>query len=77
MQLEEADVNQNFPDVQRNGFVFSDGCGFIHPGLAQLIADKLSFTQISAMQIRLGGAKGVLTIPNNPDIFKKDDDSEY
>ena len=77
LQLEEADVNQNFPDVQRNGFVFSDGCGFISPGLAQLIADRYSVTQISAMQIRLGGAKGVLSITNNPEIFKKDDDNSY
>jgi len=29
------------------------------------------------MQIRIGGAKGVLTIPSNPDIFKKEDGGEY
>jgi hypothetical protein len=29
------------------------------------------------MQIRLGGAKGVLTVPKDTSIFKKADGSEY
>jgi len=42
--LTEADVKQYFPDIERNGFTFSDGCGYIHPNVAQEIANKMSFS---------------------------------
>ena len=63
--LTEEQVVQYYPDIERNGFCFSDGCGFIHPDLAAEIAHKYKFTNMSAFQIRLGGAKGVLAVNNN------------
>ena len=67
----------NHPDIERNGFVFSDGCGLIHPDLASEIAKKYKLSNCSAFQIRLGGAKGVLSVSEDASIFKKSDGSEY
>mmetsp|Transcript_29111 Transcript_29111/g.43876 ORF Transcript_29111/g.43876 Transcript_29111/m.43876 type:complete len:103 (-) Transcript_29111:2381-2689(-) len=58
--LKEEDVYLGYKDVERNGHVFSDGVGFMHPDLAAEVAKKLKFTHVSAIQFRLGGAKGVL-----------------
>ncbi|CAD7926202.1 unnamed protein product, partial [Amoebophrya sp. A120] len=62
------------PDVERNGFCFTDGSGQITLSFARLLAEKLqlpSFLQQhppSAYQIRFGGAKGVLVVnPSLPD----------
>ncbi|KAI9249731.1 RNA dependent RNA polymerase-domain-containing protein [Phascolomyces articulosus] len=50
-------------DVVHNNYTFSDGVGLIAPDLAQLVAKKMNRTRVpSAFQIRLGGAKGVLTV---------------
>ena len=54
---------QHIPDIRRNGFCFSDGAGTISPELLAEVAGTLLFDPIpSALQIRLGGAKGVLTL---------------
>ncbi|RVD90064.1 uncharacterized protein DFL_001045 [Arthrobotrys flagrans] len=56
------------PDVERNGFCFTDGCGTISPSAAQLIADEFPITRSpvpSAFQFRLGGCKGVLVVDPN------------
>lgn len=51
-------------DIQRNGFCFTDGNGFISKGLAKQVAEKLSIcsTTTSAYQIRLAGCKGLLIV---------------
>ncbi|XP_043719153.1 RNA-dependent RNA polymerase 6-like isoform X1 [Telopea speciosissima] len=56
-------VNMSFPDIERNGYVFSDGIGIIIPQLAAEVAEKLNLTvnAPSAYQIRYAGCKGVVT----------------
>ena len=34
LQLDKSEVTYNLPDVKRNGFIFTDGCGYISPELA-------------------------------------------
>ncbi|KAK6341833.1 hypothetical protein TWF730_001321 [Orbilia blumenaviensis] len=57
------------PDVERNGFCFSDGCGTISPSAAQLIAAEYPPPREQslpcAFQFRLGGCKGVLAVDPN------------
>lgn len=56
------------PDIERHGFCFSDGVGVIAQSLAQQIAKSMGLKTVpSAFQIRLGGAKGMLTVM--PDAF--------
>jgi RNA-dependent RNA polymerase len=69
-------VHTSYPDIERDGFTFSDGCGFIRPDVAHEIAAKFKFTKVSGFQIRLGGAKGVLAVCNDLSKFK-DGDKEY
>ena len=72
MQLTKNEVYIGYPDIERNGFCFSDGCGWIRPDLAMEIAREFDHTNMSAFQIRLGGAKGVLAVNHDPDIFHID-----
>ncbi len=49
------------PDVEKDGFCFTDGVGKISLALARLIADDWNiFPPPSAFQFRMGGCKGVL-----------------
>ena len=60
------------PDVERNGYCFTDGVGKISPFLAQMITAELGLrfkTAPSAFQFRLGGCKGVLVV--SPDAKDK------
>ncbi|KAK6353300.1 hypothetical protein TWF696_005272 [Orbilia brochopaga] len=54
------------PDVERNGFCFTDGCGTISHSAAQLIAAEFRMSSEepapSAFQFRLGGCKGILAV---------------
>ncbi|KAK5117494.1 hypothetical protein LTR85_008879 [Meristemomyces frigidus] len=55
------------PDIERNGFCFTDGVGKISPFLAQMIADEFGLPNPSTdfpsvFQFRLGGCKGVLAV---------------
>ncbi|KAH6716299.1 RNA dependent RNA polymerase-domain-containing protein [Leptodontidium sp. MPI-SDFR-AT-0119] len=53
------------PDVENNGYCFTDGVGKISPFLAQMIAAELQLrttTAPSAFQFRLGGCKGILVV---------------
>lgn len=51
----------SIPDVERNGFCFTDGVGKISLRLAKMIADQWKTDYIpSAFQFRMGGCKGVL-----------------
>ncbi|EUC47688.1 hypothetical protein COCMIDRAFT_24397 [Bipolaris oryzae ATCC 44560] len=58
------------PDVERNGFVFTDGVGKLSPFLAQMAAQELGLANAftdppSLFQFRLGGSKGVLALDPN------------
>ncbi|KAH7185517.1 RNA dependent RNA polymerase-domain-containing protein [Fusarium flagelliforme] len=53
------------PDIERNGYCFTDGVGKISRFLAQLIVEDMALdvcADPSAFQFRMGGCKGVLTI---------------
>jgi RNA-dependent RNA polymerase len=54
---------KRIPDVERNGYMFSDGCASISPEIAQRAAQSmgLSYTP-SALQFRLAGIKGVVSV---------------
>ncbi|KAK1411747.1 hypothetical protein QVD17_32447 [Tagetes erecta] len=56
------EVDMNLKDVERNGYVFSDGIGKISPDLALEVAEKLQLkdNQPCAYQIRYAGCKGVV-----------------
>ncbi|KAL0313203.1 UNVERIFIED_CONTAM: RNA-dependent RNA polymerase 6 [Sesamum radiatum] len=57
-----TEVNSQFPDVERNGYVFSDGIGMISANLAIQVAEKLQLgsNPPCAYQIRYAGYKGVV-----------------
>ena len=46
--LSSSQVFLNYPDIERNGYCFSDGCGWIHPDLAKEISVKYNLSNISA-----------------------------
>ncbi|KAH7628690.1 RNA dependent RNA polymerase-domain-containing protein [Sordaria sp. MPI-SDFR-AT-0083] len=49
------------PDVEKDGFCFTDGVGKISPLLAKIITHEWSLDRLpSAFQFRMGGCKGVL-----------------
>ena len=51
------------PDVERNGYTFSDGIGTGSPTLFCQVAKRFELTRVpSALQIRLGGVKGMISI---------------
>ena len=59
----------SIPDVTRNGYVFTDGCGLISCELAKSVATELkqlnklnsqAHSTPSAYQLRFGGCKGVV-----------------
>ncbi|CAG8468456.1 7511_t:CDS:10 [Scutellospora calospora] len=72
LELDEDNI-KNIPDIKRNGFTFSDGCGKISPALAKIAAEHYFGTQIveldneipSVFQIRFGGCKGVVSFDPN------------
>ena len=61
------------PDIERNGYCFTDGVGKISSFLAQMIATELGLRLSpapSAFQFRLGGCKGILVV--SPDAKYKE-----
>jgi hypothetical protein len=62
----QAEAESNIDDVERNGRVFSDGCGAMSPDLALQTAVKYQRFNMkekpTVFQIRFRGAKGVLSI---------------
>jgi hypothetical protein len=51
------------PDVTSNGYVFSDGCGYLSSDLAEELAQNIQvLTPPSVFQIRIPGVKGVLAV---------------
>ena len=55
----------NLDDIERNGYTFTDGCGYVSEVLASLIRDDFSIKEASVFQIRIAGAKGVVMIKKN------------
>ncbi|GAB4829586.1 RNA dependent RNA polymerase, variant 2 [Ancistrocladus abbreviatus] len=67
------EVNSELPDIERNGYVFSDGIGMITPQLADEVAEKLQLKEGApcAYQIRYAGCKGVVACwPGKDDGIK-------
>lgn len=62
---------QQIPDIERNGYVFSDGVGKISKFLAKMATNGLDIRTTngeppSAFQFRLGGCKGMLVGSSDP-----------
>ncbi|KAI5673423.1 hypothetical protein M9H77_13787 [Catharanthus roseus] len=57
-----SEVDWEVPDIERNGYVFSDGIGMISPDLAAEVAERLQLSEDPpcAYQIRFAGCKGVI-----------------
>jgi RNA-dependent RNA polymerase len=56
---------RSIPDVERNGYCFTDGVGIISDFMAQMIMEELTldvYAEPSAFQFRMGGCKGVLVV---------------
>ncbi|KAL5559802.1 hypothetical protein UlMin_036013 [Ulmus minor] len=62
VQVLSTEVNYKLPDIERNGYCFSDGIGMITPDLAIEVAEKLKLdvNPPCAYQIRFAGCKGVV-----------------
>lgn len=62
VEVSSDQVDSDLPDIERNGYVFSDGIGIITPDLAIEVAEKLQLKDNPpcAYQIRFGGCKGVV-----------------
>jgi len=51
------------PEVTRNGYRFSDGCGVMGLGVARKVQQAFNLKRIpGAIQVRLGGVKGMLSL---------------
>lgn len=61
-ELNPDQVEFRLDDIERNGYCFTDGVGYISPELAREAAEYFKYSQVSAFQIRLAGAKGVLMV---------------
>ncbi|KAL6698400.1 RNA dependent RNA polymerase domain-containing protein [Trichoderma pleuroticola] len=56
---------RRIPDIERNGYCFSDGVGIISDFMARMIVEEMTldvYTEPSAFQFRMGGCKGVLVV---------------
>ncbi|KAL3500883.1 hypothetical protein ACH5RR_039976 [Cinchona calisaya] len=62
VEVPVTQVDSEFPDIERNGYTFSDGIGMISADLAAEVAERLHLTENPpcAYQIRYAGCKGVV-----------------
>ncbi|KAL4195638.1 hypothetical protein AMTRI_Chr05g74250 [Amborella trichopoda] len=62
VEFDQKDVNFKLAEIERNGYVFSDGIGKITPELATQVASKLKLSENPpcAYQVRYAGCKGVI-----------------
>ncbi|KAK6140700.1 hypothetical protein DH2020_025552 [Rehmannia glutinosa] len=62
VEVPSTQVNSKLPDIERNGYVFSDGIGMMSVSLAVEVAEKLQISTDPpcAYQIRYAGYKGVI-----------------
>lgn len=62
------------PDVERNGYCFSDGVGTMSFAVAKKVQNLLNLKHYpSAIQIRFGGCKGVLSLKHNANVQQKEE----
>ncbi|XP_028415349.1 uncharacterized protein LOC114538372 [Dendronephthya gigantea] len=70
VELKDEDISR-IGDVERKGYTFTDGCGYISPGVAQQVVTCLGISEKfkhqkypfpSVLQVRLLGCKGVLAL---------------
>ncbi|KAI0342571.1 RdRP-domain-containing protein [Trametopsis cervina] len=66
----DVQINRGYPDIERNGYIFTDGVGQFTQALADECARVVGHTStpISAAQIRDGGVKGVLAVVHDPTL---------
>ncbi|CAI2372647.1 unnamed protein product [Moneuplotes crassus] len=66
-KLEISNQIIEVPDIERNGYTFSDGCGEIDKEFFEekILKKHFKHSMCSAIQIRMGGYKGVLLATNN------------
>jgi hypothetical protein len=77
--LDDVFVQENYPDVERNGRCFSDGCGLISKDLLEVIWRRLPrqrrLRRPTILQIRYRGAKGIValdtTLPGKQLLVRK------
>ena len=50
------------PDIEKNGYNFTDGCGLMSQEYAEYLWFNHGYSPISALQIRLKGAKGMVVV---------------
>ncbi|UKZ47505.1 hypothetical protein TrVGV298_001724 [Trichoderma virens] len=56
---------RRIPDIERNGYCFTDGVGMISEFMARMIIEEMTldvYTEPTAFQFRMGGCKGVLVV---------------
>ncbi|KAK4059984.1 uncharacterized protein Triagg1_10945 [Trichoderma aggressivum f. europaeum] len=56
---------RRIPDIERNGYCFTDGVGMISEFMARMIIEEMTldvYIEPSAFQFRMGGCKGVLVV---------------
>lgn len=56
---------RTIPDIEKNGYCFTDGTGMISEFLARIIIEEMAldiFDEPTAFQFRMGGCKGVLAV---------------
>jgi RNA-dependent RNA polymerase len=53
---------EEMPDVERNGYCFTDGVGTISTDLMKRVEESLGKYNLSAIQIRFAGYKGVVSL---------------
>ena len=59
------------PEIVRNGYAFSDGCGVMGIGVAKRVQDAFRLPELpGAIQIRISGVKGMLSL--KPNSFPSD-----
>ncbi|KAI0337237.1 RdRP-domain-containing protein [Trametopsis cervina] len=66
----DVQITRGYPDIERNGYIFTDGVGQFTQAVADECARVVGHTStpISAVQIRDGGVKGVLAVVNDPTL---------
>ena len=60
--IRDDQIVRGYQDIERGEFCFSDGCGNVNPALALKAARFHGLKKCSAIQLRVGGAKGVCMI---------------
>jgi len=62
-----AEKTEIIDDIERNGYIFTDGVGTFSSRLRDEICERMKIRRkFSVMQIRYGGCKGTVSV--NPDL---------